>query len=52
MALGQVQVIHPGPTQAPIVPNETAWLDNVDGNAKTRRKPKNSPSILRDIWLI
>jgi len=37
--------------EPPVIKQETARLDQIDSNPKTRREPKQSPGILWYVWL-
>ena len=47
-----IQIVHPGPAQPPVVPDEAAGLDHVDADAHAGGKAQDAAGVLGDFGLV
>jgi hypothetical protein len=43
------RIIEDGALEPPVIEQETARLDQIDGHPKARREPQQCPSVLRNV---
>jgi len=49
--LDRSQIVHARAAQQPVIPQESAGLDDIDGHAQTGRQAQQGPAVLRNIGL-
>jgi hypothetical protein len=45
------RIIEDGALEPPVIEQETARLDQIDGHPKARREPQQGPGVLRNVRL-